>query len=84
MPSMNIPYRQDMRFQSWCFWRTGLSMERFQQTGYRCTFRRVTVEDERADSQVKGFNTKLEKTLPSAFVRWENQHPEHDLKAILV
>lgn len=44
---------------------------------------RVTVEDERADSKAQGFNTKLEKTLPSAFVRWENQHPEHDLKSYI-
>ena len=44
---------------------------------------RVTIEDERADSQASGFNTKLEKTLPSAFVRWENQYPEHDLKSYI-
>lgn len=85
MPSMNVPYRQDMRFQSYgAFGELGYQWNDQNKlvTGVRLD--RVTVEDERADSQAKGFNTKLEKTLPSAFVRWENQHPEHDLKVILV
>lgn len=37
----------------------------------------VKVTDERADSVVKGFNTELKETLPSAFIRFENMHPEH-------
>ena len=85
MPSMNVPYRQDMRFQSYgAFGELGYQWNDQNKlvTGVRLD--RVTVEDERADSQAKGFNTKREKTLPSAFVRWENQHPEHDLKVILV
>ncbi|EPC7181083.1 TonB-dependent copper receptor [Acinetobacter baumannii] len=84
MPSMNVPYRQDMRFQSYgAFGELGYQWNDQNKlvTGVRLD--RVTVEDERADSQAKGFNTKLEKTLPSAFVRWENQHPEHDFKSYI-
>ncbi|EMS6666859.1 TonB-dependent copper receptor [Acinetobacter baumannii] len=84
MPSMNVPYRQDMRFQSYgAFGELGYQWNDQNKLVTGARLDRVTVEDERADSQAKGFNTKLEKTLPSAFVRWENQHPEHDLKSYI-
>lgn len=38
----------------------------------------VRVTDERMASAVAGLNTKLNETLPSAFIRFENAHPEHD------
>ncbi|EOV5264484.1 TonB-dependent receptor, partial [Acinetobacter baumannii] len=81
-PKMNMPFSQDMRFQSYgAFGELGYQWNDFNKlvTGVRLD--RVTVEDERAKS--KDFNTKLEKTLPSAFVRWENQHPEHELKSYI-
>ncbi|MFW1893761.1 TonB-dependent receptor, partial [Acinetobacter geminorum] len=82
MPSMNIPYRQDMSFQSYgAFGELGYQWNDFNKMVTGARLDRVTVEDERADSHAIGFNTKLEKTLPSAFVRWENQHPDHDLKS---
>ncbi|WP_457969625.1 TonB-dependent copper receptor [Acinetobacter calcoaceticus] len=81
---MDMPLTTNMKFQSYgAFGELGYQWNDLNKlvTGVRLD--RVTVEDERADSQAKGFNTKLEKTLPSAFVRWENQHPEHDLKSYL-
>lgn len=83
-PKMNMPFSQDMRFQSYgAFGELGYQWNDLNKlvTGVRLD--RVTVEDERADSKAQGFNTKLEKTLPSAFVRWENQNPEHDLKSYI-
>ncbi len=38
----------------------------------------VQVKDERAASKASGYNTELNETLPSAFIRFENKHPEHD------
>ncbi len=38
----------------------------------------VQVKDERAASKASGYNTQLNETLPSAFIRFENKHPEHD------
>jgi len=81
---LNQPRVTDMIFQSYgAFGELGYQWNDLNKlvTGVRLD--RVTVEDERADSQAKGFNTKLEKTLSSAFVRWENQHPEHDLKSYI-
>ncbi|MFI8145961.1 TonB-dependent copper receptor [Acinetobacter sp. ABJ_C5_2] len=81
---LNQPRVTDMIFQSYgAFGELGYQWNDLNKlvTGVRLD--RVTVEDERTDSQSKGFNTKLEKTLPSAFVRWENQHPEHDLKSYI-
>ena len=37
----------------------------------------VQVKDERAASKASGYNTELNETLPSAFIRFENKHPEH-------
>ena len=38
----------------------------------------VDVKDERQDSIDQGYNRKLDKTLTSGFIRFENTHPEHD------
>jgi iron complex outermembrane receptor protein len=43
----------------------------------------VNVKDLRSESVEKGYNRKLDKTLPSAFLRLENQHPEHDAKTYI-
>ncbi|MDH2489554.1 TonB-dependent copper receptor [Acinetobacter baumannii] len=81
-PKMNMPFSQDMRFQSYgAFGELGYQWNDQNKlvTGVRVD--RVTVEDERTES--KGFNTNLEKTLPSAFVRWENQRPDLDFKSYI-
>ena len=38
----------------------------------------VNVKDERQNSVDKGYNRKLDKTLASGFIRFENTHPDHD------
>ncbi|TDM62075.1 TonB-dependent copper receptor [Acinetobacter pittii] len=79
---LNQPRVTDMIFQSYgAFGELSYQWNELNKlvTGVRLD--RATVEDERAKS--KDFNTKLEKTLPSAFVRWENQHPEHELKSYI-
>ncbi|NHC04206.1 TonB-dependent copper receptor [Acinetobacter sp. 187] len=43
----------------------------------------VHVKDLRQDSHVAGLNTVLDKTLPSGFFRFENQHPHHDAKTYI-
>lgn len=43
----------------------------------------VNVKDLRSEPLEKGYNLELDKTLPSAFVRLENQHPEHDAKSYI-
>ena len=43
----------------------------------------VNVKDLRSESVDKGYNLELDKTLPSAFIRLENQHPEHDAKTYI-
>ncbi|MFA0798174.1 TonB-dependent copper receptor [Acinetobacter baumannii] len=81
-PKMNMPFSQDMRFRSYgAFGELGYQWNDQNKlvTGVRVD--RVTVEDERTES--KGFNTNLEKTLPSAFVRWENQRPDLDFKSYI-
>ncbi|ENU91094.1 TonB-dependent copper receptor [Acinetobacter vivianii] len=84
MPSMNVPFRQDMRFQSYGAFGEltyQLNPQNKIVTGARVD--QVKVDDERADSKAKGFNTQLEKTLPSAFVRLENQNAEHGLNSYI-
>ncbi|RKG29242.1 TonB-dependent copper receptor [Acinetobacter tianfuensis] len=41
-------------------------------------FDQVDVKDERQDSIDQGYNRRLDKTLTSGFIRFENTHPEHD------
>ncbi|NNP69473.1 TonB-dependent copper receptor [Acinetobacter sp. Ac_5812] len=82
MTSMNVPFRQDMRFQSYGAFGEltyQLNPQNKIVTGARVD--QVTVDDERADSKAKGFNTQLEKNLPSAFVRLENQNTEHGVNS---
>lgn len=79
---LNQPRVTDMIFQSYgAFGELGYQWNDLNKlvTGVRVD--RVTVEDERTES--KGFNTKLEKTLSSAFVRWENQRSDLDFKSYI-
>ena len=43
----------------------------------------VKLNDERADSLTNDWNTERKETLPSAFIRLENQHPHHDAKTYI-
>ncbi|CAM4411042.1 TonB-dependent copper receptor [Acinetobacter dispersus] len=82
MPSMNVPFRQDMRFQSYgAFGELTYQLNPQNKIVTGARLDQVKVDDERADSKAKGFNTQLEKTLPSAFVRLENQNAEHGLNS---
>ncbi|MFI8034345.1 TonB-dependent copper receptor [Acinetobacter sp. ABJ_C3_5] len=82
MPSMNIPFRQDMRFQSYgAFGELSYQLNPQNKIVTGARVDQVKVDDERADSKAQGFNTQLEKTLPSAFVRLENENAEHGLNS---
>ncbi|WP_160241721.1 TonB-dependent copper receptor [Acinetobacter indicus] len=73
------PRMTDMKFQS-----VGgfgevtyhLDDENRMVTGVRLD--QVNVKDERQDSINNGYNRKLDKTLASGFIRFENTHPDHD------
>lgn len=43
----------------------------------------VKVEDLRIDSKTQGYNTKLNETLPSAFIRLESESMHHDAKSYI-
>lgn len=82
MPSMNVPFRQDMRFQSYgAFGELSYQLNPHNKIVTGARVDQVKVDDERADSKAQGFNTQLEKTLPSAFVRLENENAEHGLNS---
>ncbi len=81
-PKMNMPFRQDMRFQSYgAFGELSYQLNPQNKIVTGARLDQVKVDDERADSKAQGFNTQLEKTLPSAFVRLENENAEHGLNS---
>ncbi|CAB1219996.1 TonB-dependent copper receptor [Acinetobacter bouvetii] len=83
-PYQNQAREKDMKFQS--FGAFGeLSYELSEQNKWVGGVRvdQINVKDLRADSVAKGYNRELDKTLPSAFIRFENQHPEHDAKTYI-
>ena len=77
--NMNMPTTEDMRFNSYGAFgelSSALSENNTLVSGVRLD--QVKVEDLRANSINKGFNREMEKTLASGFIRFENQHPEHE------
>lgn len=74
----DLPRETDMQFQSYGAF-TELSYDLGDDnrvvTGLRVD--QVQVQDQRASTQT-GLNREREQTLPSAFIRFENIHPEHD------
>lgn len=83
-PKMNMPFRQDMRFQSYgAFGELSYQLNPQNKIVTGARVDQVKVDDERADSKAQGFNTQLEKTLPSAFVRLENENAEHGLNSYI-
>ncbi|EKU57241.1 TonB-dependent copper receptor [Acinetobacter sp. WC-323] len=83
MPEESSPFEEDMKFQSYGAFSEltyQLNPQNKIVTGVRVD--QVKVDDERANSKAKkGLNTQLEKTLPSAFVRLENENAEHGLNS---
>ncbi|WP_333665669.1 TonB-dependent copper receptor [Acinetobacter guillouiae] len=77
MPSMNVAFREDMRFQSY---------GAFGEMTYQFNDAYKLVTGARID-QVKidalKLNDQRKETLPSAFVRLENQSPEHNAKSYI-
>lgn len=76
-PKMNMPFNQDMRFQSY---------GAFGELGYQLSENSKLVTGARLD-QVKidalKLNVDRSETLPSAFIRLENEHSEHDAKSYI-
>jgi iron complex outermembrane receptor protein len=77
MPSMNTPLTTNMKFQSY---------GAFGELGYQWSENSKLVTGARLD-QVKiealKLNDDRSETLPSGFIRLENQHPEHDAKSYI-
>lgn len=77
MPSMNVAFREDMRFQSY---------GAFGEMNYQFNDAYKLVTGARID-QVKidalKLNGQRKETLPSAFIRLENQYPEHNAKSYI-
>ena len=77
MPSMNVAFREDMRFQSY---------GAFGEMTYQLNDAYKLVTGARID-QVKidalKLNDQRKETLPSAFIRLENQYPEHNAKSYI-
>ncbi|WP_416202593.1 TonB-dependent copper receptor [Acinetobacter sp. ANC 5054] len=79
MPSMNKPLTEDMQFNSYGgFGELSYQLSENNKLVSGVRLDQVKVKDERAASKVSGYNTELNETLPSAFIRFENKHPEHD------
>jgi iron complex outermembrane receptor protein len=78
-PYQNQARVKDMKFQSYGgFGELSYQLSEDNKLVSGVRLDQVKVTDERAQSAVDGFNTELNETLPSAFIRFENQHPGHD------
>lgn len=77
MPSMNVAFKEDMRFQSY---------GAFGELGYQFNDAYKLVTGARVD-QVKidalKLNDQRKETLPSAFIRLESQYPDHNAKSYI-
>ncbi len=87
--SLMKPYQdqvrnKDMKFRSYgAFGELSYQLSEQNQWVGGIRVDQVNVKDLRTDSVDKGYNRELDKTLPSAFIRLENQHPEHDAKTYI-
>ena len=80
----NIARETDMKFNSYgAFGELSYTLSDQNKLVTGMGVDQVKVEDLRVDSIEKGFNLKLDKALPSAFIRFENQHPNHDAKSYI-
>lgn len=77
--SMTMPTTENMHFNAYGTFgelRYSLSENNTLVSGIRLD--QVKVEDLRANSIAEGLNRKLDKTLASGFIYFENLHPDHD------
>ena len=77
MPAMNVAFSSDMRFQSY---------GGFGELAYQFSDQNKLVMGARIDHveiDALRLQDKRTETLPSAFIRLENQHPEHDVKTYI-
>ncbi len=78
-PYQNQARTKDMKFQSYgAFSEISYQLSDNNKLVSGARVDQVKVTDERAASAAAGLNTELNETLPSAFIRFENKHPEHD------
>ncbi|WP_151802208.1 TonB-dependent copper receptor [Acinetobacter guillouiae] len=83
-PTMNMPFAINMKFQSYgAFGELGYQFNDAYKLVTGARLDQVNVKDLRAESKAKGLNVELDKTLPSAFIRLEGQHPEHNAKSYI-
>ena len=81
---MDMPLTTNMKFQSYGgFGELSYQLSENNKLVTGARLDQVNVKDLRSDSITKGYNQELEKILPSAFVRLENQLPEHDAKTYI-
>lgn len=74
MPSMSTPFQTNMRFQSY---------GGFSELTYQMNDQYKLVTGARIDQlkiEALKLNDQRQETLPSGFIRLENQHPEHNAK----
>ncbi|WP_180178417.1 TonB-dependent copper receptor [Acinetobacter sp. YH01005] len=73
------PHMTDMKYQSYGgFGELTYHFDDQNSLVSGVRFDQVDVKDERQDSIDQGYNRKLDKTLTSGFIRFENTHPDHD------
>lgn len=79
---VNQPRLKDMKFQSYGgFGELSYELNDLNKLVSGIRLDQVTVKDKRPETTT--YNQKIEKTLPSAFFRFENQHPQHDAKTYI-
>ncbi|WP_425918320.1 TonB-dependent copper receptor [Acinetobacter sp. TSRC1-2] len=87
--SLMTPYQdqvrsKDMKFRSYgAFGELSYQLSEQNKWVGGARLDQVNVKDLRTESLISGYNRELDKTLPSAFIRFENQHPEHDAKTYI-
>ncbi|MGE8561669.1 MAG: TonB-dependent copper receptor [Acinetobacter sp.] len=87
--SLMAPYQdqartKDMKFRSYgAFGELSYQLSEQNKWVGGARLDQVNVKDLRAESLTSGYNRELDNTLPSAFIRFENQHPEHDAKTYI-
>ena len=81
---MDMPLTTNMKFQSYGgFGELSYQLSENNKLVTGARLDQVNVKDLRSDSITKGYNQELEKILPSAFVRLENQLPEYNAKTYI-
>lgn len=81
---INKPRDVDMQFESYgAFIEASYPLNEQHKLVSGLRADRAKVEDLRTNSKTQGYNTELNKTLPSAFIRLENESMHHDAKSYI-